>query len=86
MLLNDYIIVERYNEAKSTSKGGFVRPTVNNNLGKVIECGTGLGPIEPGCLVYFLNEYQKAFFNNQEVFVMKKENIFKVLQNGVEQE
>lgn len=85
MLLNDYIIVEKYDDVQKHGVGGFIKPVVNNNLGVVLECSEKSSELEKGCLVYFLNKYERAYFEGRDVYVMKIDNIFKVLQNGAQE-
>lgn len=74
-VLNDFIIVEEYNDVRSTDNP-FANQVDKTNLGRVIESGDE--EFKVGELVYYLTSSNRTPMNlitGKKVYVMKSDNI-----------
>ena len=86
MILNDYVVVEKLDTVQDSgdSTSPFLKSvTINNNMGIVVDIGKSY-PLKKGDKVYYLGKYERAYYDNREVLVMKPDNIFKVIADGEE--
>lgn len=76
-VLDGFLIVEKYDKIKKRNDSPFQQAVSNNNLGTVLESADE--DFQPGNLVYFMNKYERVVMGGAEVYVMKRDNIFKVI-------
>lgn len=83
-ILDEYIVVQKYDKIKKQENSPFQSVVSNNNLGEVLESGDT--DFAPGDVVYFLNKYERVNMDNTDVYVMKRENIFKVVSGAQDEQ
>ena len=79
-VMNDYIIVTRYDNVQNGKQTRFKMPEVNNNLGIVKESGDP--DFKPGDKIYFLSKLERVTLaSSEQVLVMKADNILKKVES-----
>jgi hypothetical protein len=78
-VLDEFILVVKYDRIDKRENSPFQQTVSNNNLGIVIESADESFNI--GDRVYFLGQYERVIIDSADVLVMKKANIFKVIPN-----